>query len=314
MLYYTLRRLGAAILVALGVCFLTFSAINLSPGDIAESITRSSFVFDETPPADAVAATAVKFNLDTPFLTRFFAWLLPILSLDFGKSYSYSIPVMEVIGPKLVNTALLGSLALLAAIVISIPVGAAAGMRQGRLPDTIPRGASLVLVSLPSFCLGLSLIILFSIKLGILPVSGKESPKSIILPAATLCLGMMPGIFQITRGSIIDLKNQDFIKMVKAKGLPQSILVFNHMLKNAAIPLITVIASQAGHILGGSVVVESVFGWPGIGKLIIDSVKSKDIPILQCCVLIIALGYSLINFAADISYAACDPRIRAGKV
>jgi peptide/nickel transport system permease protein len=314
MLYYTLRRLGAALLVALGVCFLTFSAINLSPGDLAESIARNSFVFDETPPADAVAATAERFKLNNPFFARFFAWLMPILRLDFGQSYSYNRPVMDVIVPKLANTALLGAVALLAAIVISIPIGAAAGMRQGRLSETVPSGVSLVLVAVPSFCLGLSLIILFSIKLGILPVSGKESAESIILPAATLCLGMMPGIFQITRGSIIDLKNQDFIKMVKAKGLPQSILVFNHMLKNAAIPLITVIASQAGHILGGSVVVESVFGWPGIGKLIIDSVKSKDIPILQCCVLIIALGYSLINFAADISYAACDPRIRAGKV
>jgi peptide/nickel transport system permease protein len=314
MLYYTLRRLGAALLVALGVCFLTFSAINLSPGDLAESIARSSFVFDETPPADAVAATAERFHLNNPFFTRFFAWLLPLLRLDFGQSYSYNIPVMEVIGPKLANTAMLGATALLAAVVISIPAGAAAGMRQGRLPDTVPSGVSLVLVSVPSFCLGLSLIIFFSIKLGILPVSGMEKPQSIILPAATLALSMMPGIFQITRGSIIDLKNQEFIKMVKAKGLSQRMMVVNHMLKNAAIPLITVIASQAGHILGGSVVVESVFGWPGVGKLIIDSVKSKDIPILQCCVLIIAMGYSVVNLAADLGYAAVDPRIRSGKV
>jgi peptide/nickel transport system permease protein len=303
-----------AFLVTLGVCFLTFAAINLAPGDVAETVARSSFVFDETPPDDAVSATAERYKLNNPFMLRFFAWLRTILRLNFGVSYSYNRPVMEVIIPKLLNTMLLGGVALLSAVLISIPIGAVAGMRQRSLLDILSSGTSLVLVSIPLFCLGLSLIILFSIKLKILPVSGKEKLESIILPTMTLCLGMIPGIFQITRGSIIDLKNQEFIKMAKAKGLPQSMLVFNHMLKNTAIPLITVIASQAGHILGGSVVVESVFGWPGIGKLIIDSVKSKDIPILQCCVLIIALGYSFINLAADISYAVCDPRIRTRKI
>lgn len=314
MFYYTVRRLITAALVSLGVCFMTFTAINLSPGDVAESIARSAFVFDETPPEDAVIATADRYRLNQPFLTRFFAWLGPLLRGDFGVSYAYHIPVTEVIKPKLFNTMLLGGSALLAAVGIAIPLGAALGVRQGGLADRINAVVSMMLISAPSFCLGLGLIILFSIKLGVLPVSGKETPQSIILPAVTLTLGMLPTLVQMTRGTIIDLKNQEFIKMIKAKGLPQRNIVLGHLLKNAAIPLITVIASQAGHVLGGSVVVESLFGWPGLGKLLIDSVKSKDIPILQCCVLIIALGYSLVNLLADLSYAAADPRIRAGKV
>jgi peptide/nickel transport system permease protein len=314
MLYYTLRRIGAAVFVSLGVCFLTFTAIHLSPGDIAETIARNNFVFDEIPPADAVAATAERYRLTNPFLTRFSAWLIPVIRGDFGISYSYNIPVTQVISPKLSNTMILGGTALVAAILIGIPLGAVAGMRHGKTLDAIAGTGSLLLISTPSFCLGLGLIILFSINLGILPVSGMQTPRSIVLPAATLSLHMIPSIFQMTRGSIIDLKNQDFIKMVKAKGLPAKAIFVHHILKNIAIPLITVIAAQAGHVLGGSVVVESVFGWPGVGKLIIDSVKSKDIPILQCCVLIMALGYSLINLLADISYAAADPRIRAGKL
>lgn len=314
MFYYTIRRLGAAIVVSLGVCFLTFTAMNFSPGSIAESIVRSSFVFDETPPEDAVIATANRYQLNNPFLVRFFAWLTPLAHGDFGTSYAYNIPVMEIIGPKLINTMILGGTALLLAIVMGISIGAAAGIRQGKPMDTISNSVSLMLVSVPSFCMGLGLIILFSIKLRILPVSGKENIQSIILPALTLTMGMLPSIIQMTRGTIIDLKNQEFIKMVKAKGLPPGMMVFRHMLKNSAIPLITVIAHQSGHILGGSVVIESLFGWPGVGKLLIDSIKSKDLPILQCCVLIIAIGYSLINFLADLFYAAADPRIRAGKL
>ncbi|MDR2484410.1 MAG: ABC transporter permease [Treponema sp.] len=314
MVSYTIRRLLAAVLVTLGVCFLTFTAIHLAPGDVAESIARGNFVFDETPPQDVVDATAARYQLTNPFFIRFLSWLSPIFRGDFGISYAYNIPVAEIIFPKLRNTIGLGSLALLFAVLAGVPLGAAAGFRQGKAIDTVPGSFSLILVSVPSFCLGLGLIILFSVTLGVLPVSGKENPRSFILPSATLALGMFPAIFQITRGSIIDLKNHDFIKMVKAKGLPPGLMVGRHLLKNAAIPLITVIASQAGHILGGSVVVETVFGWPGIGKLVIDSIKSKDIPALQCCVLIIALGYALVNIAADFSYAIIDPRIRAGRI
>ncbi|MDR2786355.1 MAG: ABC transporter permease [Treponema sp.] len=313
MLGYIIRRLAAALLVSLGVCFLTFSAIHFSPGEIAETVTRSGFVFDQDPPADAVEATALRYGLNNPFWVRFAGWLLPLLRGDFGVSYSYNIPVMTVLLPKLANTLELGFAALLAAILIGILTGAIAGIHQGGIFDRANGILSLALVSSPSFCLGLGLIILFSIYLRILPVSGKETPVSIVLPALTQTLGMAPVIFQMTRGSVIDLKNQEFIKMAKAKGLPPGMMITRHYLKNTAIPLITVIASQAGHMLGGSVVVESVFGWPGVGKLLIDSIKSKDVPVLQCCVLVIALGYSLVNFLADLGYGAADPRIRAGK-
>ena len=314
MTLYTLRRLLTAFIVAFGVCLLTFLAVNLSPGDTAETITRYSYVFDEEPPADAIEASADRYQLNDSLTTQFVRWMSRVVQGDFGESYIYNRPVISIVAPKLVNTLKLGFASLLIAVGVSLVLGMASAFRPGGIIDRLTGVLSLVLVSVPSFCLGLGLIIFFSIKLSLLPVSGMDNQHSWVLPTLTLALGMIPSLSQMVRESMVNIQNQEYITMAKTKGLSGTVIAIRHTLRNAAVPIITIIATRAGHILGGSVVVETVFSWPGVGKLLIDSIKAKDIPMLQCCVLIIAIGYSLMNLLADLSYAAVDPRIRGDKI
>lgn len=310
---YVMRRLAETLLVVLGVSILTFIMVNLTPGDTAETIARHVFVgFDEVVVQEDVNAVSDMYSLDRPLALQYIDWLSSSLKGDLKESYMFNEPVIKMLELKLPNTIKLGGLALIISIIVGIPMGIISALNHNKLIDYLNRFLSLFLVSFPSFWLGLLLIIIFSLKLKIFPVSGMRGMKSIILPALTLSIGVIPVISQITRTSMLEIVNQDYMKIAKAKGVKPLGIILKHGLKNTLAPVLTVIGIQAGHIFAGSVVIESIFAWPGVGKLLIDSINAKDMPMLQGCVLVMAVSYTIINLLVDILYAYIDPRVHYG--
>lgn len=307
---YIRKRLLETIFVVFGVSLLTFFMLNLTPGDTAETIARRVFVgFDEVVTQSEVDAVTQMFALDNSLIKQYFDWFIGIFRGDLGESYAYHVPVLEMLTLRLPNTMKLGASALLVAVIVGVPMGIVSAVCHNKLADYINRFISLFLVSFPSFWLGLLLIIVFSLKLKLLPVSGIDGWKTMVLPVATMAIGMIPNIAQMMRTSLLDVINQDFMVVAKAKGLKPYKIILKHALKNTLPSVITVIGIQAGHIFAGSVVIESVFAWPGVGKLLVDSINNKDMPMLQGCVLVMAISYTLINLIVDLLYAYIDSRV-----
>ncbi len=310
---YVIRRLAETLFVALGVSLLTFVMANLTPGDTAETIARHVFVgFDEVVVQEDVDAVRDMYLLDRPLIIQYTEWLSGVLKGDLKESYMFKEPVLKMLELKLPNTIKLGGLALMIGIIIGIPMGIISALNHNKTIDYLNRFLSLFLVSFPMFWLGLLLIIVFSLKLKIFPVSGMQGIKSIILPSVTLSIGMIPVISQMTRTSMLEIINQDYMKIAKAKGIKPFGIILKHGLKNTLAPVITVIGIQAGHIFAGSIVIESIFAWPGVGKLLIDSINAKDMPMLQGCVLVMAISYTIINLLVDLIYAYIDTRVHYG--
>ena len=230
--------------------------------------------------------------------------------MEFGTSYKYGKPVSYMLKLRLPNTIKLGLTAFLISVVIAIPLGIISALKHNKLVDHLSRIFTLLASSFPAFWIALVFIIIFSIKLKLFPVSGMDSAKSIVLPAVTLSLGMMAATTRMMRSSMLDVMGQDYIWVAKAKGLRRNEIIWSHILRNAMPPIITVLGLQIGHILGGAVVIENIFSWPGVGGLFIDAISAKDMPMIEGCVLVIAFGYAIINLMVDIIYACIDPRIK----
>lgn len=298
------RRLALLAPTVLGVVTLIFFLIHFIPGDPVE------LMLGETASTADLGRLRADLGLDRPVAEQFGTFLLGLLRGDLGDSFFYRRPVTEVILEKLPATLELAAAAMVLALFLALPLGIAAAVRKGSLTDRAAMLASLVGISMPNFWLGPLLIILFSIKLGWLPVSGREGPMSIILPALTLGTALAALLSRMTRSAMLDVLGEDYLRTARAKGLPEKLVIVKHALRNALLPVLTIVGLQFGALLSGAVITENVFAWPGIGTLLIQAINARDYPLVQGCVLVIALGYVAANFLTDLLYSLSDPRVK----
>ncbi len=302
---YIVRRLLLLIPVMLGVSFIVFTIMYFTPGDPAK------ILLGERAPAAEVAALRTQMGLDDPFLVQFFNFIKNAVQGDFGRSLVTKRPVAEELFARFPATIQLAGSAVLIAVAIGIPVGIISAIKQYSFFDGATMTLALVGVSMPNFWQGLMMILLFSVYLRWLPSSGYGTFSHLIMPAATLGTSSAALITRMTRSSMLEVVRQDYIRTARAKGLDEKVVINKHALKNALIPVVTVIGLQFGYLLGGAVLTETVFSWPGVGRMMVDAIRQKDFPVVQAGVLMLALAFSLVNLFVDILYAYIDPRIKA---
>lgn len=305
MLIFTLKRLGLAVLVTLTVSLLSFSLLFMS-GDPASAIAG------ENANATDIEAIRVLYGFDRPFMVQYVDWLSGALTGDFGQSYYFKLPVSTLIADRLSTTMLLGVCGISFALLTAIPLGVLAAMRPNSLID---RGALFLSVmgqAMPSFWFGLVLIVIFSIQLGWLPPSGSSSWKHFIMPTIVLGYYAMPAIMRLTRAGMLEVLNADYIRTARAKGASETRVMFKHALRNAVVPVVSLAAVQMGFMLGGSIVVESIFALHGAGYLAWESISRNDLPTVQALILIFSCFYIVFTFLSDLANAWLDPRIRVG--
>lgn len=307
MIQYLVRLIGSLVFISWVVGSMVFFLIHLVPGDPVEVMLG-----DWASPADADALRH-QLGLDLPLFQQYTHYLAGIIQGDFGQSLFYQQPVSELIANRFLYTLQLAFLSLMIAILIAFPLGVWASIRVGKWPDHLAMSVSLIGVSVPNFWLGPMLILAFSIGLSLLPVSGAEQPFSWVLPAITLGTALAAILARMLRASLLEIYHEDFIRTAKAKGLSAYAVYGRHALMNAMMPVITVLGLQLGTLLGGAVITEVVFDWPGLGQLLVESIQRRDYPVVQACILIISMAYILVNGLTEVAYAWLDPRIRLAK-
>lgn len=306
MIKFIIKRLLALIPVLIGVTLLVFFILDLAPGDPAKTILG-----EQARPED-IAALREEMGLDDPFLIRYGRYMFDLVQGDLGTSYKTRDPVSEEIWARLPNTAALAVAATIISVLLALPLGVIAAIKQNTLFDGVSMFISLLGISIPVFWLGLLLILTFSVNLGWFPVSGADQGlKSLALPAIALGFQHMAAIARTTRSSMLETIRQDYIRTVRAKGLPEREVVTEHALRNALIPTTTIIGLQIGSMLGGAVLTESVFAWPGIGRYMVQSIQGRDIPSVMGCIIVFAITFALVNLLVDLIYGFIDPRIKA---
>jgi peptide/nickel transport system permease protein len=249
-------------------------------------------------------------GLDRPVLEQYRTYMLGVLRGDLGSSFRNQEPVARSIMARYPATMELALAAAIFSLVVAVPFGVIGAVRRGGAPDRLISFASLLGVSLPNFVLGPLLILFLSIMLGLLPVSGRDGFANLILPALTLGGGLAATTTRMVRGSMLEEIRQDYVRTARAKGLGSTVVLFGHALRNGLIPVITVLGLQAGMLLAGAIVTETIFSWPGLGRLMIQAINARDYPLIQGCILAIVVTYILINLATDVLYSVVDPRIR----
>lgn len=307
MLNYIASRLFSALIVVFGVICIVFFLIHLIPGDPVEMMLGES-----ARPADR-ESLRIALGLNKPLLVQLWDYLVGLVQLDLGESLHYRRPIADILADRIPATAELALVSLLVAVLIAIPLGVVAAVHKGKVWDNLAMGFSLAGVSIPNFWMGPILILIFSLWLGLLPVSGRDGIASLILPALTLGTAMAAILARMVRSTLLEVLNEDYIRTARAKGLPERVVVYQHGLRNALLPVITLLGLQLGTLLGGAVITETVFSWPGIGQLTIEAIQRRDYPVVQACVLLISLSYVVVNILTDIVYAWVDPRIRLGE-
>jgi len=300
-----ISRLLSALITLFGVVTLVFFLIHLIPGDPVEYILG-----DSARPADR-NALRLQLGLDQPLLQQYSSYLVNLLSLDLGKSLHSNQSVTALLMERFPATLELALAAFLIAVLIAVPLGVMAARRRGTAWDSSAMTMSLLGVSIPNFWLGPMLILLFSLWLGWTPVSGREQAGSLILPAITLGASLSAVLARMVRSTLLEVLNEDYIRTARAKGLKESSVIWRHALMNAMLPVVTLLGLQLGALLAGAVITETVFSWPGIGSLLIESIQKRDYPLVQGCVLLVAVSYLLINTTTDILYQLLDPRSSA---
>jgi peptide/nickel transport system permease protein len=312
MLSYILRRLAATIPVMFIVAIFVFLMLRLTPGDPA------AIIAGDNANADQVALIRSRLGLDQPILSQFLIWLGNILRGDFGESFFFKKTVAELILGRLEPTLALSLCTITIAVVVAVPLGVLAAYKQGTWIDSIVMGFSVLGFSVPVFVIGYLLIYIFAIKLNWLPVQGYQPISAgfggflqrLILPSVTLSVIYIALIARMTRASVLEVLGEDYIRTARAKGQVEVKVLFRHALKNAAVPIITVIGLGIALLIGGVVVTESVFTIPGLGRLTVDAVLARDYPTIQAVILLFSFVYVLINLAVDLVYTLFDPRIR----
>jgi peptide/nickel transport system permease protein len=304
MLSFLLSRVLSLLTVVFGVITLVFFLLHIVPGDPVQVMLGESAT-----PADQ-AQLREKLGLDQPLLQQWLTYLLQLRHGDLGHSLHSQEPIVDILLQRLPATIELAIAGLVIAVLIAIPLGSLAALRQNTVYDQGAMIFSLLGVSIPHFWLGPLLIIIFSLKLGWFPVSGREGWFSLVLPALTLGTALAAILARMVRATLLEVLHEDYIRTARAKGLNEIAIILHHALRNAALPIITILGLQLGTLLGGAVITETVFAWPGIGQLTIESIQQRDYPIVQACVLLISLSYVLVNTLTDLLYAGLDPRVR----
>ena len=301
---YFARRILSAVPALLGILTITFFLLTLVPGDPVD------LMLGEQASAPDKQSLRHDLGLDQPLAQRYIHFLKNTLQGDLGKSFSSRKQVSVEIAERFPATAELALTAMLIALVFGIPFGVFAAVNKNMFFDHAVRLFSLTGTSLPSFWIGPLLVYLFALKLDWLPVSERGGIDHLILPAVTLSLGLIAVLSQVTRAAMLEVMNEDFVRTAKAKGASQHRIYFRHALANAAIPIITVSALQFGAVLTGTVIVETIFDWPGLGTLLFQAIQNRDYPVVQATVLVIAVTYAAVNFVADLLYAFANPKVR----
>lgn len=305
---YLLYRTATSLVVLCGVSVITFGLTFLTPGDPAKTVLRQQY--GQTPSRAVVEAFREKHGLDEPLVVQYVDWLTGVLRGDLGSSYISGRPVVELLADALPPTLELSTAALVVALVVAVPAGVLSAVHRGEWIDSLSQLGALIGVSMPNFWLGYLLIILFSLQLSLFPVAGSGGFSHLVLPAVALGTGMTAIITRLVRMSLLEVLDEPYVKTARSKGLSERIVVYKHALRNALIPVVTVVGLQFGFLLSGAVVVEIVFQRPGIGVLLVDSVFARDYPVVQGAVLLIAVLFVLTNALVDITYQYLDPRIQ----
>jgi len=300
-----LMRGGAALGVMLGVATLVFLLLHLAPGDPVEAMLGES-----ASGADRAALRA-ELGLDAPLPVQYGRYLRGLAQFDLGHSLHTRAAVAHAIGERLPYTAALASAALGFALALALPLGLYSALRAGSSLETFTSIGAVIGMSVPSFVLGPLLMMVFAVWLGWLPVAAAGTPAGLVLPALTLGLALAALLARMVRAAVREVLAEEYIRAARARGLPERRVLWRHALRNAALPVLTIVGMQLGGLLGGAVITEMVFGWPGLGQLTIEAIQRRDYPLVQGCVLVVSASYVAINMLTDALYGVCDPRTNA---
>ncbi len=304
MIRHVVHRVLLALPALWLVLTLVFLLIHIVPGDPVEQMLGEGAAPGE------IVILRHSLGLDQPLLTQYGRYLRALAHGDLGVSFKFQAPVSRIIFERYPATLQLAFLALAVCVVIAIPAGVLAAHRRGRAADRAVSLFTLFGLAVPNFALGPVLILVFSIELGLLPVSGRGGPLFYVLPAATLGAALAAILTRMVRGAMLEELSADYVRSARAKGLSARAVLFRHALRNALIPVITILGLQFGTLLAGTIVTETIFSWPGIGRLTVQAISARDYPLLQGCILVIAVSYVLVNLLTDMLYSFIDPRVR----
>lgn len=300
---FVIRRLLQAVPVLVGVSLAVFLMTHLVPGDPAELIVGQQAT------AEDVRNVREALGLDRPLPVQYISFLEKAVVGDFGRSFRTGRPVIEEIGGRYLNTLILGSVALSLAALIGVVTGVMSGVRRQSLFDNATLLWSILSVSTPTFFLGILLLLIFGVWLSWLPLSGFSSWQHLILPAITLGAASAAVISRVMRSSLLEVLEKPYVRTARAKGLTESVVIWRHAVRNALTPVVTVVGLQLGYLLGGAVVTETVFAWPGIGRLLVQSILARDLPVVQASVLVVAVTFILVNIITDLIAGLLDPKV-----
>lgn len=310
---YVLKRLAVGVVTLLVASVVVFSFMEILPGDPARIMLGMNAT------EDAIAALRQQMGLDQPLLARYLDWISGLAIGDFGRSYTYSVPVIDLIAERVIVSLPLALLALTLSTAIAIPVGLFAASRRGRWPDLVTMGASQVGVAVPNFWFALLLVYVFAVWLRLVPAGGFPgwgagawpALKALILPAVALALPQAAILSRVTRSAMIEVLGEDYIRTARAKGLPRRIVLWRHALQNALIPVLTILGLQFAFLLAGTIIIENVFYLPGLGRLIFQAITQRDLIVVEGVIMLLVATVIVVNLVVDLSYAVVDPRLRS---
>ncbi len=309
---YILKRLAIGLLTLFIASNVVFAVLEIVPGDPAQLMLGLNAT-DET-----LKALREQMGLNDPVLTRYLNWVLGMLAGDFGKSYTYSVPVLELIGERVVVSLPLAIIALALSTAVAIPVGIYSAARRGHIADTAAMGAAQLGVAIPNFWFALLLVYLFAVGLRLLPAGGFPGwsaglwpgIKALILPSVALALPQAAILARVTRSALIEVLGEDYIRTARAKGLPRRHVLWRHALRNAMIPVLTILGLQFAFLVAGTIIIENVFYLPGLGRLVFQAITQRDLIVVESVVMLLVATVIVVNLLVDLSYAAVDPRLR----
>lgn len=301
---FILRKLLQIILVLIIISFIVFGLVYVAGDPVALMLPDDASQED-------VELLRESMGLNEPFIVQYGVYLLNMLQGDFGESYRYGQDAMSVVLDRLPATLELAIVSIIIAIVVAVPLGVWSATRQNTSLDLVATGAAVIGKAMPNFWLGIMLILIFSVTLSIFPVSGRGTPAHVILPAITLATGIAAEMTRLIRSSMVESLSQDYVRTARSKGLRSRIVIYKHAFRNSLIPVVTIIFLQTSTLVGGTLITETVFAWPGLGQLLIQAVNTRDMAIVQSSVFIIAILVILMNLIADLLYRVLDPRIKS---
>jgi peptide/nickel transport system permease protein len=301
---YIMQRLLQAVLVLWGVSLIVFLLLRVAPSD------PITLLLSETATREQIAEARHELGFDQPVYVQYLLFMERALHGDLGQSLFYKEPALGVILRSLPNTLLLGGIAFVLSVAVALPVGIVSALRRDSIWDYLGTGLALLGQATPPYWLGIMLILIFSVKLRILPTSGSFGLEYVVLPSVTLAAVLMPIVTRLVRSGMLEVLHEDYVRTARAKGLRERAVVGTHALRNMLIPLVTVLGLQLTSLLGGAVIIEQVFAWPGVGRVAVGAISSRDYPIVQASVLVVSTAFVLMNLLVDVLYAWLDPRIR----